>query len=63
MKGAKAKALLEGRDYVVPDDVKSLAFHVLRHRMTLNPESELAGVSVDDVIADVLESVKVPKGE
>ncbi|VVC72185.1 Holliday junction ATP-dependent DNA helicase RuvB [uncultured archaeon] len=61
MKGAKAKALLEGRDYVIPDDVKAVVFPVLRHRITLNPESELAGVGVDDVINDVLSGVKVPK--
>jgi len=59
--GAKAKALLDKRDYVIPDDVKSLAYHTLRHRIMLNPEAELAGVKVDDVIADILNSVKVPK--
>ncbi len=59
--GAKARALLDKRDYVIPDDVKSLAYHALRHRIMLNPEAELAGVKVDDVIADILNSVKVPK--
>ncbi|MDD5317868.1 MAG: MoxR family ATPase [Candidatus ainarchaeum sp.] len=61
MKGAKAKAFLSERDYVIPDDVKALAFPVLRHRITLNPESELAGTSVEDAISDVLSGVKVPK--
>lgn len=61
MRGAKAKALLEKRDYVIPDDVKSMAFHVLRHRIILNPEAELAGVKIDDVITDILNNVKVPK--
>jgi MoxR-like ATPase len=61
MRGAKALALLDKRDYVIPDDVKNLAFHVLRHRIILNPEAELAGIKVDDVIKDVLNTVKVPK--
>jgi len=61
MRGAKALALLDKRDYVIPDDVKAVAYHVLRHRILLNPEAELAGVKVDDVIADILNSVKVPK--
>ena len=59
--GSKAKALLDKRDYVIPDDVKALAYHTLRHRILLNPEAELAGVRIDDVISDILNSVKVPK--
>jgi len=61
MRGAKALALLDKRDYVIPDDVKKLAFHALRHRILLNPEAELTGIKVDDVIEDILNTVKVPK--
>lgn len=58
---AKAKARIQDRDYVIPDDIKSLAYPVLRHRIILNPESELEGITIDDVIGDVLKNVKVPK--
>jgi len=61
MKAAKARALIAKRDYVIPDDVKALAYPVLRHRIILDPEAELTGLTIDDVISDVLGSVKVPK--
>jgi MoxR-like ATPase len=57
---AKAIALLEGRDYAVPDDVKRFAPPILRHRIILKPEAEIEGLSTDDVVADLLASIKVP---
>ncbi len=57
---ARANALIDGRDYVIPDDVKFVAKPVLRHRLILKPEAEFEGVSVDDVIDEVLKSVSVP---
>jgi len=60
MKGVKAKAFLEGRDYVTPSDVKKLAFPVLRHRIILNPDVADFGVTTDDVIAKVLAKVEAP---
>ncbi|WP_432544439.1 AAA family ATPase [Kineococcus sp. SYSU DK002] len=58
---ARAWAWLSGRDYVSPDDVKSLARPTLRHRVQLRPEAELDGVSVDAVLDSVLGSVPVPR--
>jgi len=62
MKAAKAKAFLDGREYVIPDDVKGAAHAALRHRIILNPEAELAGATVDGVIDEVLARAAVPKG-
>ncbi len=58
---AKAHALLEGRDYVNPDDVQALAPDVLGHRLLYRPEAEIEGITVDDVLRDVLRSVEVPR--
>ena len=52
--GAKVTAALEGRDYVLPDDVKCLALPTLRHRVVLKPEVELEGMSADMVIEGIL---------
>ena len=60
LKVAQAAALLDGRDYVVPDDVKTLAPAVLRHRVVLAPELELEGVTSDAAIQSLLERVEVP---
>jgi MoxR-like ATPase len=61
MQLAKAMAAMDGRTYLLPDDVKSAAPAVFRHRMVLKPEADLDGLSADQVIADVLASVEVPK--
>ena len=58
---SRAWAWLAGRDYVTPDDVKALAGPTLSHRMSLRPEAELEGVSVDAVLSGVLASVPVPR--
>jgi MoxR-like ATPase len=59
---AQASALLDGRTYVVPDDVKALAPPVLRHRIQVAPELELEGVTADAAIASLLERVEAPRG-
>ena len=59
-RAARAGAVLEGRDYVVPDDVKARAPAVLRHRVVLAPELEVEGRSTDDVISATLSRVKAP---
>lgn len=56
---AKAHALLSGRDFVTPDDVRFLASHVLAHRITLTAEAELNGLTVNKLVAQILDSVKV----
>jgi len=60
LKTARALAMLDGRDFVIPDDVKQLAPAVLRHRVTVAPELELEGVTPDVALASVLEQVEVP---
>ena len=61
MRAARAGAVLEGRDYVVPDDVKGRVRPVLRHRITLAPELEVEGRTVDEVVDMVVSRVKVPE--
>jgi MoxR-like ATPase len=61
LQGAKALAALDGRAYVVPDDVKTLAAPVLRHRLIVRPEAELAGITAEVIIGRVLASVPVPR--
>ncbi len=58
---AKGYAAREGRDFVIPDDVKEAALPVLRHRLVLRPEAELEGFDTDRVVMDVLAAVQVPK--
>lgn len=57
---AKANAFLEGRDYVIPQDIKRVIFDVLRHRMILTYEAEAEGKKVEDIITDILEIVELP---
>ena len=61
MRVAQATAALDGRDYLVPDDVKRAVPPVLRHRVLLKPEAELEGFDADRVLADVVASVPVPR--
>jgi MoxR-like ATPase len=58
---SEANALLQGRDYVTPDDVKTMAMPCLRHRVVLRPEVEIEGVGTDAVLQEVLGSVTVPR--
>ena len=62
LKVSQAAALVEGREYVTPDDVKSLAPAVLRHRVVLAPELELEGVSADDALATLIQRIEAPRG-
>ena len=61
-RAARAQAASLGREYVVPDDLKELAFPVLEHRLALTPEAQMRGVARGDVLADAVGSVKVPTG-
>lgn len=58
---SKACAAYNGRDYVIPEDIKKMAAPTLRHRIVLKPELELEGVKPDQVISDILSKVKVPR--
>ena len=63
LKLARAKAALDGRDFVVPEDVKSVAIPALAHRLTLKPELWVQRVSPEDVVRDALETVPTPPAE
>ncbi len=52
---------MEGRDFVIPDDIKELAVPVLRHRLILEPEAEIDGASADNYIEKILSDIEVPR--
>ena len=56
---ARAKAWLEGRDFVTPDDIQAVFFNVLRHRLILTYDAEAQGLSTDDVLREILKLVPV----
>jgi MoxR-like ATPase len=58
---SKAFAAMEDRNFLIPDDVKAAARCTLRHRILLNPEAELEGITTDDALDEVIRSVEVPK--
>ncbi len=58
---ARARAALDGRDFVIPDDVKSLAPALLRHRLILSPAAEINGRVVEDVVTDIIEAIEAPR--
>ncbi len=58
---ARARATLDGRDYVIPDDVKALALSALRHRVILSPAAEIEGRKVDEVVAALIDRVEAPR--
>jgi MoxR-like ATPase len=59
--GAKALSAINGKAYITPDEVQTLAAPVLRHRLILTPESEIEGFSIESVIADVVGQIPVPR--
>jgi MoxR-like ATPase len=61
LSASRALAALEERDFVLPEDVKTLAVPVLEHRMVLRPEFEMEGVEIREVLNAVLEAVEVPR--
>ena len=63
MKLARARAALDGRDFVVPDDVKSMAAPALAHRLVLRPELWVQRVRGEDIVAEALETVPTPPAE
>ena len=61
MNCAKASAAMKSRDFVIPDDVVEMVPHVLRHRIMLTPEKEMEGIKTDDVIAQIIKMIEVPR--
>lgn len=58
---SKAVAAMDGRDYLIPDDIKQAALPVFRHRIVVKPEADLEGITPDQVIQDVVRAVELPK--
>ncbi|ADU28682.1 AAA family ATPase [Evansella cellulosilytica] len=63
MKASQAYAYIQGREYVVPDDVKYLAPYVLRHRILLNSDSKLSNVTNEQVIKEIIDQIRIPVGK
>ncbi len=59
-KGTRALAALQGRDYVLPDDVKALASPILAHRLIISPDARIRNVRQEDIVAEILNSTPVP---
>ncbi|HVZ29283.1 MAG TPA: MoxR family ATPase [Asticcacaulis sp.] len=60
-RAARARATLDGRDYVLPDDIKALYRPCMRHRVLLSPSAEIEGLSVDGVLQGLLERIEIPR--
>ncbi|WP_353204639.1 MoxR family ATPase [Sphingomonas sp.] len=58
---ARARAALDGRDFVIPDDVKALAPALLRHRLILSPAAEIDGRAIEDVVTSIIETIEAPR--
>jgi MoxR-like ATPase len=56
----QARAAIAGRDFVIPDDVKAMSAHVLTHRLVVNPQTRLRGRTPEDVVGEVVNTVRVP---
>ena len=61
MRSSKAIAAIRGRDFITPDDIQFVAKHVLNHRLILTPEAEMEGISTEDVINEIIQTVEVPR--
>lgn len=58
---SKAFAVIRGRDFVTPEDIKEVAYAVLRHRIVVSPEREMEGLTADEIIKQILESIEIPR--
>jgi MoxR-like ATPase len=58
---ARARAAIDGRDFVIPDDVKALAPALLRHRLILSPAAEIDGRTVEQVVTSIIETIEAPR--
>lgn len=61
MNAAKAIAAMQGRDFVTPEDITEIAIPVLRHRIILSPDKEMEGITEDDVIRQIMQSMDIPR--
>jgi MoxR-like ATPase len=60
LRAAQAEAVLNGRDFIIPDDIKKLAVPVLSHRLILNPEARMGNLTQNDVMTEILDSIRAP---
>lgn len=61
LNASKAAAALSGRDFITPDDIKEVAYPVLRHRLILSPEKEMEGLKTEDVIKQIISKIEIPR--
>lgn len=61
LKAAKAYAAIQERDFVIPDDIKTIGLDVLRHRIMLTPEAEIEGITTDALLKELFDSVEIPR--
>jgi MoxR-like ATPase len=61
VRGARAAALLDGRGYVTPDDIKRIALPALRHRVALAPDALLEGRTANDILTEIVEKIAAPR--
>ena len=61
MNASKAIAAINGRDFVIPDDILEIIPSVLRHRIILTPDKEMEGISEDAVIRQIIQSMDIPR--
>jgi len=61
LRSSKAHAAIQGRDFVSPEDIIRMAVPVLRHRLILNPEKEMEGITADELINDIISNIEVPR--
>lgn len=61
LKSSKAVAAIRGRDFVIPEDIQFIAKHVLNHRLILTPEAEMEGVTPEEIVAEIIETLEVPR--
>jgi MoxR-like ATPase len=61
LNGSKAMAAIQGRDFVIPEDIKALAYPVLGHRVMATPEKEMEGINEKDIIKELVEKIEVPR--
>jgi MoxR-like ATPase len=61
LKSAKALSIINGRDFVTPDDIQYVAPHVLNHRIILTPEAEMEGITTENVIQEIIQTIDVPR--
>ncbi|MCC7452552.1 MAG: MoxR family ATPase [Crocinitomix sp.] len=61
LKASKALAAIRGRDFVIPDDIQFVAPHILNHRLIMTPEAEMEGLSIEDLIKEIILEIEVPR--